>query len=1143
MNTNNAGKAISLTWPCLLGPLLVIGCAGTIETVAHLGFRIPNPPAILLLAVVYSTWIGGYMPGFISAALTLLYAAWFFSNPGQPFHYGEENLLRVVIWTIAIPLMVWMVGTLKKRAQALAQIEQANAALRKEIEERKQAETFLAGQRHILDRISRGISHTEVLRDITLMFEARFPGSLCSVLLANGDTTRLYCGAAPNLPQSYTQAIEGIPIGEGIGSCGTAACRREPVIVSDVTLDPLWADFRDLAARYAIRACWSHPILSSQGELLGTFATYYREPRAPSPREIEAIGTAAHLACIAIERKRNEAHIAEWGNRYEAAVRASGQLLYDWDTENDVTIYGGNVERILGYSADELNGGIERWIALLHPDDRPAIEDEFRRVVAERESFDVAYRLIRKDGQVIDCEDRGHYICDREGRTTRIIGVVADVTTRKTAEATLTNSETQFRTLVANIPGAVYRCLCNEHWTMLYLSDAIEVISGYPASDFIGNRVRSIASIVHTDDAAMIEQVVSQAVRNREPFTLEYRIIHHNGSVRWVRERGQGVFNANGQLLYLDGVILDYTEARHVEETMREREERLEAIVDTTGECILLVDQDGTLAEINPAGVKLLEGSSREALIGRPFHEFLTPERRPAYLAFHKAVCQGDPGVLQFEIEACRGGRRWLESQSVPLRATTAGQAMQLAICHDITERRSTEDKIRHLAYHDALTALPNRALLQDRLGQALAQAQREGHHVAVLFTDLDRFKAINDTLGHAVGDDLLRQTAQRLREALRDGDTVARLGGDEFVIVLPHIREAQEAAQVAVKALDTLSLPFYVLGQELHVTTSIGVSLYPKDGLDTETLLKHADIALYQAKDRGRANYQFFNAGMNAQARERLLLENSLRRAIERKELVLHYQPQIDLHTNQITGVEALVRWQHPERGLVAPAEFIPIAEETGLIAPIGDWVLRTACQQLKIWQANGLPALRMAVNLSVRELRQPDLPARTTAVLREAGLAPTCLELEIAESSIMANPEQAIEALRALHKMGVQLAVDDFGTGYSSLGYLKRLPLHRIKIDRSFVHDIPDDPDDVAIVQAILAMAKRLEIKVVAEGVETPAQWQFLLEHDCAEAQGYAIGKPLPAEALADFIQRGSPRLLRSAVRVAPELRSTHG
>ena len=436
---------------------------------------------------------------------------------------------------------------------------------------------------------------------------------------------------------------------------------------------------------------------------------------------------------------------------------------------------------------------------------------------------------------------------------------------------------------------------------------------------------------------------------------------------------------------------------------------------------------------------------------------------------------------------------------------------------------RTLEVQLQHLAYHDSLTGLPNRALLLDRLThQILPRARRYGHQVAVLFTDFDRFKTINDTLGHSVGDALLCETAERLRLLLREGDTVARIGGDEFLILLPRVLVAREVVQVATKLLDALSVPFSVLGYTLHLTTSVGISLYPQDGEDADALIKHADIALYAAKARGRNNYQMFDPGMNALAHQRLLIENALRWALLREEFVLYYQPRVNLATGRITGVEALIRWQHPERGLLPPGEFIAVAEEIGIIGEIGEWVLRVACRQAWLWQAEGLPPLRMAVNVSARQLHYGDFRQRVEQVLADTGLPASWLDLELTESSIMADPESAIAALAAVRGLGVQLAVDDFGTGYSSLAYLKRLPVDCLKIDRAFVAGIPDDSEDVAIAQTILAMARTLHLMVVAEGVETESQRDFLRAQGCDEGQGYLFSKPVPAESLAEILRR---------------------
>ncbi len=439
---------------------------------------------------------------------------------------------------------------------------------------------------------------------------------------------------------------------------------------------------------------------------------------------------------------------------------------------------------------------------------------------------------------------------------------------------------------------------------------------------------------------------------------------------------------------------------------------------------------------------------------------------------------------------------------------------------HILANQRA-EKQIKHLAYHDTLTGLPNRVLFHDRLQQALSHAVREEHPMGVMFLDLDRFKIINDTLGHDVGDELLKAVSQRLINCIRQGDTVVRLGGDEFTIILPVITKAEDAAFVAQKILVTLAEPFLLNHQELHITSSIGISLYPNDGTNTQTLIKNADIAMYRAKDLGKNNYQFYTADMNSRALETINLENALRHALERNELLLHYQPQIDIRTGRIVGVEALVRWQHPEFGLVSPVKFIPIAEETNLIIPIGEWVLRTACEQGVRWRELGLPVWRMAVNLSARQFRHQDLLQPIRRILQETGFDPHHLELEITESLIMQGAGKTIAILEALDEMGIRLSLDDFGTGYSSLSYLKRFPIDTVKIDRSFVRDIHTDPNDAAITSAIIAMAHSLRLSVIAEGVETEEQLAFLRERNCNEYQGYYFSKPLPAEQIERLVR----------------------
>jgi diguanylate cyclase (GGDEF)-like protein len=443
-----------------------------------------------------------------------------------------------------------------------------------------------------------------------------------------------------------------------------------------------------------------------------------------------------------------------------------------------------------------------------------------------------------------------------------------------------------------------------------------------------------------------------------------------------------------------------------------------------------------------------------------------------------------------------------------------AGMGTGYDLMKTITER--TQANLYSLAHFDALTGLPNRLLFLDRLSQTMAQAHRNERLVAVMLLDLDRFKAINDTLGHTMGDLLLKSVAERLVGCVREDDTVARLGGDEFTIMLPEIHHIQGAATVAQKILDALAQPFFLDGHELFVGVSIGIVLYPFDE-DLNVLLRNADIAMYEAKQHGGNAYQFYTAEMNTATLERLSLEGALRRALARGEFELHYQPQVDLARGEIVGVEALLRWRHPDLGLLGPMEFIPLAEENGLIVPIGEWVLRTACAQVRAWQEAGLRPIRVAVNLSVRQFYQKDLVEIVARILEQTGVDSRYIEFEITESCLMQNTQAMVALLTELNRLGVRFSIDDFGTGYSSLAYLKRFPIDTLKIDRSFVCDIGTDPDDAAIVKAIIALAHSLEMRVVAEGVETPEQLHFLRTHGCDEIQGYLISRPLPADEVA--------------------------
>jgi diguanylate cyclase (GGDEF)-like protein/PAS domain S-box-containing protein len=489
----------------------------------------------------------------------------------------------------------------------------------------------------------------------------------------------------------------------------------------------------------------------------------------------------------------------------------------------------------------------------------------------------------------------------------------------------------------------------------------------------------------------------------------------------------------------------------------------------------------------------------------------------------HRALRTGGRFALEYRIRTRDGREKWVQEKGLGTYSPD-GELLGLeGFVSDVTEIKTYRERLEHQATHDTLTGLANRHLLNERMLQAMAHVRRQGGVMAVVFLDLDQFKFVNDTLGHTAGDELLKQAAERLRGCVREGDTVARLGGDEFVLLLAEQPHAQAVSQAVERVLSIMAQPYPVLGKEFATTCSIGVSLFPQDGDDVETMLKHADAAMYRAKAMGRNGFHFFTAEINAALSERLSLEHDLRRAIQANEFQLHYQPKVALRSGMLIGAEALVRWAHPEQGMLSPVRFIPLAEETGLILPLGEWILRQACMQARAWLDAGLELKLISVNISARQFHQHDLVQRIADVLNATGLPPACLELELTESMMMADAEEDVSRLNALKALGMQLSVDDFGTGYSSLSYLKRFPVDRLKIDKSFVRDIVTDPGDAAIAQAVIRLGQILGLVVTAEGVETDEQLEFLRRHGCDEAQGYYFSPPLPPDAFVELWRRG--------------------
>lgn len=572
--------------------------------------------------------------------------------------------------------------------------------------------------------------------------------------------------------------------------------------------------------------------------------------------------------------------------------------------------------------------------------------------------------------------------------------------------------------------------------------------------------------------------------------------------------------------------------AERMTTALRENEELLSSMTNNISEGIYRGSPDRGLLYVNPALAKMFGFASAQAMkaVPGPIH-YVRPERRDQL----RLLLERDGVYKNEEVEFRRrdGSVFYAINSAVAIR-DPEGKILHFdGVISDITERKRAEQQVYRLAHYDTLTGLANRALLRDRLEQALTDARRRGERIAVMFLDLDHFKNVNDSLGHEVGDKLLKSVSERLLECLRINDSVSRQGGDEFILILRQISDAESAARTAEKILDRVSGLYRIGPHELHITPSIGISLFPDDGTDYEILIRNADTAMYHAKERGRANYQFFTRQMTERAHQRLSIENELRRAVERNEFTLHYQPQVSLKHGKVVGIEALLRWNSREHGPIPPATFIPIAEQSGLIVPIGEWVLRAACDQIRTWQKAGLGSMPIAVNLSAAQFRRRDIDRTISEALDSAGIDPALLELELTESTLMQETHEIVELMRRLNNMGVRLAIDDFGTGYSSLSYLKRFRIDRLKIDQSFVRDIVTDPDDAAIINVIIGLGHSLKVEVVAEGVETFEQMRLLRERGCDSMQGYYFSKPMPAGELEKLLREGRRLDLAAAGR----------
>ncbi|GAB4212809.1 MAG: hypothetical protein OHK0012_07800 [Synechococcales cyanobacterium] len=971
----------------------------------------------------------------------------------------------------------------------------------------------------------------------------------------------------------------GVRLRRGEGFDGLVWENASLQVISDYST---WEKRVSIYPSHAFRCLLGVPITSGS-QVVGVLGIAYTEAgRDFSPEERQLATHLAELAAIALENARlfSEAQ-QELRERtqIETSLRQSEQMLQlvmntipqaiFWKNR-DLIYLGCNqvVADDLGLASPDDIIGKNDFDLMLAPEQAAAFQSEDRWVITHKQPIrHHVLRVTLPDGRQVWQRTCKIPLLNESGEVVGILGSYEDISEQRQAELALREAETKYRSIFENAVEGIFQTTLNGRYVTV--NPMLARIYGYDSPDDMIESLTNIEKQLYVEPHRR-QQFQDLISSQGTVFGFESQVFRRDGTVIWISECARPLVNSNGEVVGYEGTVEDITQRKTSEAELLRRDLLFEAVARATTS--LLADSDYAVAVQNALEIlgeaaaidqvrifaNHVHPTSQEMILSQRFA--WVRERHAIYptrvqnIAYHPdlerwyrllqagELIQGAvddlPEPEQQVWRSCgaksllvvpifvhghfwglitfldsHGRRLWQQAEVAILitMARTIGASLQ---------RQEAEALIRHQATHDPLTGLANRTLFSERLSQALDQVRHTETLLAVLFLDLDHFKTINDSLGHDVGDKLLQQVAQRLKHCLRDRDTIGRWGGDEFTVLLSHLSTVAEASRTAQRILNTLKPGFIVDDYELFISSSIGIALYPYDGQVADTLLKHADAALYRAKERGRNHYQFYTPAMTTDASERLNLEHSLHRALERHEFVLHYQPQLNLKTGAIQAVEALLRWRHPQLGLVSPQVFIPLAEENGLIVPIGEWVLQSACAQMQQWHTLGWRHLQVAVNLSGRQFQQPGLVSSIQRVLEETGLGGEYLKVEITESTAMHNVEATTELLQGLQAMGVQIAIDDFGTGYSSISYLKRFPLHVLKIDKSFIHDLARDPNDVAIVSAVVALAKGLNLQVVAEGVETADQEILLKDLNCDAIQGYHFSRPLAADALLSFL-----------------------
>jgi len=807
---------------------------------------------------------------------------------------------------------------------------------------------------------------------------------------------------------------------------------------------------------------------------------------------------------------------AQAEQKLAAIVQFSQDAIIGKTIDGMITSWNDAAERLYGYTAAEIVG---LNVSLLFPSEKQAeIPFLLERIRRGQPIEPIETQRITKSGSLVDVLVTVSPVKDASGQIIGASTIAHDITHQKRAEE-------QLRLQSAALEAAANAVVITDfHGAIIWVNRAFTALTGYSKEEVVGKNPRLLKSGVQPEAyyAELWSTISSGRVWHGEivnqrkdgtTYTEEMTITPVSRDVRNPANR------------YFIAIKQDVTERRRAQESLLFKTALLEAQAETTIDGVLVVDEFDQIVFANSRfGInfdipdELLNTKDDQMVL-----KYVTDriEDSDAFLKKVEYLYRHRDEKSRDEFRFKNG--KVFDRYSAPLVDSKGRYRGRIWYFRDITGQKVAEERVKFLAYYDALTGLPNRVLLHDRLAKAIAGARRRKNEVALLFLDLDQFKLINDSMGHMVGDILLQDVASRLKGWAREQDTVARLGGDEFLIVLSDVKSIPDAAIAAERLMDTMNPEFVVQGHPLNISCSLGISVFPEHGADGGTLIKNADAAMYSAKESGRNTFRFFTDNMNAQVVERLTLENSLRLAMGMEEFFLVYQPQMDMVTGKMIGMEALLRWKHPTLGLVPPDKFIPIAENIGLIVSLGEWVLRTACGQARKWQNAGLPAISIAVNISAVQFRREGFCDLIRKALRETGLAPQYLELELTESLLLADAGVTLSVIQELKAIGLTLAIDDFGTGYSSFSYLKKFRANKLKIDRSFIHDVALNPDDAAITAAIISMAKSLKLKVIAEGVEDEAQMSFLRSHHCDEIQGYYFSKPLTADKAAEKLRDG--------------------